>query len=230
MNRIDSGQVTTATPARLDFRAAFAADEGLQTRLSAESLPSMVRRPAASVTAALAPLESGCVGERLWEEWERGRAVPLRPPKEAREARQMHRTRKETLHQPLTSCRRWESRVHVAIRGSSVPAFELPASSSMSRSDRAASRCPLRDGARQTRRCAAAPGVARVREVTTLQCSGSGFLLQASKSRAASGFHVARHRPPREVQRIGTRQQRRHRRHQRQPQRVGALRLREQVR
>ena len=37
-SRIDRGQVTTATPAALDFRAGEAADEGLQTRCPREAL------------------------------------------------------------------------------------------------------------------------------------------------------------------------------------------------
>ena len=44
MDRIDTGQVTTATPARLDFRAAEAAGEGCADAMSASSPPSMVAR------------------------------------------------------------------------------------------------------------------------------------------------------------------------------------------
>ena len=42
-NRIDKGQVTTATPAKLDFRTAEAAGEGLRTRCPREALRVSVR-------------------------------------------------------------------------------------------------------------------------------------------------------------------------------------------
>ena len=42
-NRIDRGQVTTATPAKLDFRTAEAAGEGLRTRCPREALRVSVR-------------------------------------------------------------------------------------------------------------------------------------------------------------------------------------------
>lgn len=42
-NRIDRGQVTTATPAKLDFRTAEAAGEGLRTRFPREALRVSVR-------------------------------------------------------------------------------------------------------------------------------------------------------------------------------------------
>ena len=86
MDRIDTGQVTTATPAVLDFRAAEATDEGLQTRCPREALRvwcvGRVCRcwpPCRHWEAAA--LAAGCRRKRS-----DGRAVPLHPPRKVREA------------------------------------------------------------------------------------------------------------------------------------------------